>query len=172
MRKTEQTTGAMMKMKTKWILMASLMAGVGFGLQAADKVEKRGDPAEPKPYPMETCLVSGEKLGSMGEPVEFVHEGREVRLCCKGCRKDFDADSAKWMAKVDEAAKLVRAYPLKTCVVSGEELGSMGKPVVWVRERQEVRLCCKGCMKEFEAQSKQYLSALKEAGEKAAKEKH
>ena len=32
-----------------------------------------------KPYPLDVCIVSGEKLGSMGEPVAIVHEGQEIR---------------------------------------------------------------------------------------------
>lgn len=55
-------------------------------------------------YPLETCVVSGDRLGSMGEAVVFVHEGQEVRLCCGDCRKPFDADPAKYLAMI-EAAK-------------------------------------------------------------------
>ncbi len=42
--------------------------------------------AEVKPYPLDTCVVEDEKLGSMGDPYVFVHEGQELKLCCKGCR--------------------------------------------------------------------------------------
>lgn len=52
------------------------------------------------PYALSTCVVSGEKLGSMGKPYSFTHEGTEVRLCCKSCRKDFEADPAKFLAKL------------------------------------------------------------------------
>lgn len=51
-------------------------------------------------YPLTTCVVSGEKLGSMGDPFIFNHEGTEVRLCCKSCKEDFDAEPAKFMAKL------------------------------------------------------------------------
>ena len=56
-----------------------------------------------KPYTLQTCVVSGEKLGSMGEPVVFVHEGQEIKLCCKECLKDFKADPAKYIKKIDDA---------------------------------------------------------------------
>jgi hypothetical protein len=39
----------------------------------------------------------------MGKPYVFKHEGREVRLCCKDCLKDFKKDPAKYMKKLDEA---------------------------------------------------------------------
>jgi len=54
-------------------------------------------------YPLKTCVVGGESLGSMGDPVEFVHEGRLVQFCCEGCIDDFKKDSTKYLAKLDQA---------------------------------------------------------------------
>jgi hypothetical protein len=51
-------------------------------------------------YPLSTCVVSGEALGSMGQPIVIHHEGAEVRLCCKGCVKKFNADPAKYLEKL------------------------------------------------------------------------
>ncbi len=57
-----------------------------------------------KPYPLDTCVVSGEKLGSGGmKTYSFTHEGQEVKLCCKSCMKDFKKDPAKYMKKIQEA---------------------------------------------------------------------
>ena len=53
-----------------------------------------------KPYPLETCLVSGEKLGEMGKPYEIVHEGQQIKFCCKKCLPDFQKDPAKYLAKL------------------------------------------------------------------------
>lgn len=46
---------------------------------------------EPKKdtYTLTTCVVSGEKLGEMGDPYIFQYEGREVRFCCKKYGEDF-----------------------------------------------------------------------------------
>jgi YHS domain-containing protein len=55
-----------------------------------------------KPYPLNTCAVSGEKL-DMGKPYVFVHEGQEVKLCCKDCLKDFKKEPAKYMKKIQQA---------------------------------------------------------------------
>lgn len=64
------------------------------------------DPKAVKPeYPLDTCVVSGEKLGEMGSPVIFEYEGREVRFCCKGCKKTFLKDPAKYLKMIDDAAK-------------------------------------------------------------------
>ena len=72
-------------------------------LFAADKSAKSSDKA--KPYTLKTCIVSDEKLGEMGDPYVFTHEGREVKLCCKSCLKDFKKDTAKYMKKLDKADK-------------------------------------------------------------------
>jgi len=46
------------------------------------------------------CPVSGEKLGSMGEPHRFEHEGQPVSLCCKACLADFHADPPAYLRKL------------------------------------------------------------------------
>jgi YHS domain-containing protein len=59
----------------------------------------------PKPDKLTTCPVSGEKLGGdMGKPYVFVYQGQEVKLCCSGCKKDFDKDPAKYVKKIQDAA--------------------------------------------------------------------
>ena len=61
-------------------------------------------------YPLTTCVVSGEKLGGMGDAFEYIHKeagkpDRRVLLCCEGCVDDFKKEPAKFLAKLDEAAK-------------------------------------------------------------------
>jgi nitrous oxide reductase accessory protein NosL len=53
-----------------------------------------------KPYPLKVCIVSGDKLGEMGEPIVKVVNGREVKFCCKDCVKDFDKEPAKYLTKL------------------------------------------------------------------------
>ncbi len=53
-----------------------------------------------KPYTLDVCVVSGEKLGSMGKPFVFVYQGQEIKLCCDGCKSDFDKEPAKFLAKL------------------------------------------------------------------------
>lgn len=68
-------------------------------------------------YPLDTCVVSGEKLeGDMGGPVDYVHkeEGkpdRLVRFCCKGCIKDFKKDPVKFLKKIDDAPAAKAGQP-------------------------------------------------------------
>lgn len=58
----------------------------------------------PKPDKLAICPVSGEKLDEMGKPYVFVYQGQEVKLCCSGCKKDFDKDPAKYLKKIQDAA--------------------------------------------------------------------
>jgi YHS domain-containing protein len=59
------------------------------------------DSAQTKPYPLEVCLVSGEKLGSMGEPTSLTHEGQEIKFCCDSCEPRFKKDPAKYLSKLE-----------------------------------------------------------------------
>ena len=47
------------------------------------------------------CPVTGEELGSMGEPVPVQLGGQTVYVCCKGCAKRALADPAKTLASVE-----------------------------------------------------------------------
>ncbi|WP_438481150.1 hypothetical protein [Oleiharenicola lentus] len=60
-------------------------------------------------YPLNICVVSEEKLGEMGKPIDYVYQkegqpDRLVRLCCKGCVKDFKKDPEKYLKQIDDAA--------------------------------------------------------------------
>ena len=69
---------------------------------------------QPAPYPLTTCIVSGGKLGSMGDAVVTEHNGREIKFCCKSCVKTFKKNPDKYMKKLDEAeAKLPATQPAK-----------------------------------------------------------
>ena len=69
--------------------------------------------------------------------------------------------------KEDKADK--KAYPLKTCVVSDEKLGDMGKPFIYKYKGREVQFCCSNCQKDFDKNPDKYLKKLDEAEKKAAK---
>jgi YHS domain-containing protein len=116
-------------------------------------------------YPIDYCVVSGEKLSSMGEPVVKTYNGREVRFCCNSCVAKFEKDEAKYSKKLDDAiiAAQKPSYAPTTCPVTGEKLvgGDMGGPVDYVYNNQLVRFCCKGCIATFKKNPEKYLSKLK-----------
>ena len=98
-----------MKMKLTFLLaFATMLVGLTFSGVAADPKTA----AQAKPYPLKTCIVSGEKFGGdMGDPYVFTYEGREVKLCCKGCLDDFKKDAAKYVKKMEAAE--TKAAPKK-----------------------------------------------------------
>ena len=94
-------------MKTLKTLSAGLLLA---GILAAAFTATAADSAKPKAYTLKTCPVSDEKLGGdMGDPYVFTYgktkdsPGREIKLCCKSCLKDFNKDPKKFLKKIDEA---------------------------------------------------------------------
>lgn len=155
-----------LKYCTAALLTAVFLAGPAVAL-ADDKAENK-EKAKGKPYPLEKCVVADEAFGGdMGEPFVFVHEGREVKLCCKSCKKDFDKETAKYIKKIDAAAKKVKAYTAKTCLVSDEAIDGHGEPFVFIAKGQEVKLCCEECKKDFDKDPAKFLGKLKKDGAKA-----
>ncbi len=53
-----------------------------------------------KPYPLSTCLVTGEGLNSKGTPITFNHKGQEIKVCCPACQMAFKAQSKVYLAKL------------------------------------------------------------------------
>ena len=41
----------------------------------------------------------------MGEPFVFMHEGQEIKLCCKSCQKDFKKTPNKFLNKLKKTEK-------------------------------------------------------------------
>lgn len=80
-------------MKTK---ITSFLTAALLGLSLASCASTSGA----KPYPLDVCIVSGNKLGSMGRPITKVYDGQEVKFCCQPCTEDFAANPAKYMAKL------------------------------------------------------------------------
>ncbi|MCB1130176.1 MAG: YHS domain-containing protein [Verrucomicrobiae bacterium] len=74
-------------------------------LAACQKEAPQTPAADTTAYPLDHCLVSGEKLGGMGEPVSIVHDGREVKFCCDQCIPKFRKDPEKYLSKLDSETK-------------------------------------------------------------------
>jgi hypothetical protein len=49
----------------------------------------------------QVCPVSDEELGSMGTPIKVTVNGRDVFLCCAGCKDKLLADPETYLAKLD-----------------------------------------------------------------------
>lgn len=120
-----------------------------------EKTERVGDP-----YTLNTCPVSGEKLGSMGEAPVIIQDGREVRLCCAGCEKKYRENAEEMNAKIDE--KLIADqdahYPATTCINSGAELKNGG--VSFIAGNRLFKTCCKNCQAKVEADPASFMAKL------------
>ena len=91
------TRKKILNMKAKLII--TLLGGfLGLALVACN--EEKAAPEASAGGAQKTCPVSGEELGSMGEPVVVMHDGKEVKLCCDSCLPKFNAYPAKYAAMV------------------------------------------------------------------------
>ncbi|MFA6046738.1 MAG: hypothetical protein WC718_17270 [Phycisphaerales bacterium] len=63
-------------------------------------------------------------------------------------------------AAKEDAKGAVKPYPLKLCIVTDNDLGSMGDPRTFVYEGQEIKICCKPCEKKFLKTPEKYLEKL------------
>ncbi len=98
-------------MKIKNIITASLLAALASFSATSAIAEETKPPAKEvkadgkkeavKPYKLDTCIVSDEKLGEMGQPVVFVYQGQEIKFCCKKCKPKFEMDPAKYLKKLE-----------------------------------------------------------------------
>jgi YHS domain-containing protein len=155
-------------MLRRTLLALAMVAVLGVGSYAA--VAQDGKPAT-RPtkaeYPLDTCPVMNVKIDSKGSPVTFEHEGRTVKVCCARCERSFKQNPERFHAKLDAmiTAKQKAAYPMKTCLVSGEELGGMGEPINYVHRpaNRLVRFCCEGCVDSFKEDPAKFLAKLDEA---------
>lgn len=85
----------------------SIFASLTFLLAACSKqepatTETTAAEVAAKPYPLDVCIVSGEELGGMGEPVVIVHEGQEIKFCCDKCEPKFRKDPDKYLSKLEQ----------------------------------------------------------------------
>lgn len=91
-------------MKVKTLLHTVLVAAfavVSLPIVSAEEAKPEEKKELAKPYKLDTCIVSDEKLGEMGAPFVFTHEGQEIKLCCKKCKGKFDKDPALYLKKLE-----------------------------------------------------------------------
>jgi hypothetical protein len=159
----------MKKILTRSVLATLAFAGIAFaGFGSAATVDEEAYAvvkAQAPAYPVRTCIVDGTRFSAEMQPVPYVKFGRLLYLCSsEECKKKVEADPEPFFAKVKDAVIAVQKpiYPLTTCIVSGEELGSMGEPIDAVHGTRLVRLCCKGCKKGLAAKPDEFIAKIDE----------
>lgn len=48
------------------------------------------------------CPVTGEPLGSMGDPIPVTVQGRTIQVCCQGCVAAVQKNPEKYLKAVDD----------------------------------------------------------------------
>jgi hypothetical protein len=149
-----------------WYGIGVFCMGVAIAISAGAKEEEKAAAPEAATarvgdaYTLGVCPVSGEKLGSMGDPVVFIKDGKEIRLCCAGCQKKFDANAEAMIKDID--AKLIADqeshYPATTCINSGAELKDGG--VSFVVGNRLLKTCCAKCEAKVKADPASFLAKL------------
>lgn len=123
-------------------------------------------------YPLNECLIGEDPLVVDGENIALdrVFNNRLFRFCCEGCVGVVAKDPAAAIAKLDKAViDAQRAtYPLKTCLISGEDLPSAEDVVEIVVANRLIRLCCDGCLLTLEGNPGLHIQKL-DAAWKAAR---
>ena len=97
-----------MKLKITIITLASIciVVGVAACTTTGSRVGNTTSSAQPvgassvKPYSLDTCVVTDNRLGSMGDPVRLVHNSQEMKFCCKPCVKKFKTNPDKYLFKL------------------------------------------------------------------------
>jgi hypothetical protein len=94
-----------MKTKLKKIAAIMLLTGTAvFMTSCASTGSTPGAPASlggTKAYPRQTCLVTDNDLGSMGDEQRIVYQGQELKFCCKPCVEKFKKNPAKYLQKLN-----------------------------------------------------------------------
>lgn len=152
------------------IAVVAALALATYGAALAQQGGPTTRPTGATQYPLDTCPVMGVKLDSKGKPITKEYDGRTVKVCCARCVRTFEQNPEKFHAKMDKliVGEQLDAYPLTTCVVSGEALGEMGDPVNFVHrpENRLVRFCCEGCVEAFRKDPVPFLAKIDEAAKK------
>ncbi len=89
------------------LVLAAAVAAVAT-ISRADGTNSVAVAGKPVPYPLGTCVVSGDKLGGdMGPPIVFIYQtngiNQEIKFCCPDCKPKFLADPDKYMKIIRQA---------------------------------------------------------------------
>lgn len=158
------TTATLALLCVTWAATPAFAQHEDHGKQPASGADAKQEKSEfaGDPYLLDVDPVTGEKLGPVADQIIFQHEGRELRFANEKNQKAFVADPAKYLPELDKKmiSQQLPYYPLKTCPVSGKELGEMGEPRQIIVRNRLVQLCCNGCEKKLFADTGKYVAAL------------
>jgi YHS domain-containing protein len=138
---------------------------VEFTNEAADvdaPAEATGEDLSQRTPINDVCLVSGKAIDPQ---FNLLHEGQVIGFCCPNCPAAFQAEPAKYLAKLPPAsAKDGNAEDLSArtpvnavCLVSGKAIDPQFN---LLHEGQVIGFCCPNCPAAFQADPAKYLAKL------------
>ncbi|PHX57816.1 MAG: hypothetical protein CK553_02555 [Opitutia bacterium] len=84
-----------------------------------------------------------------------------ITLALISCISAIGADKPSETKPADTGKAVApKAYPLKTCIVSDNDLDSMGEQASFIFQGQTIKVCCKPCIAKFEKNPAKYLKKL------------
>ena len=98
------------------------------------------------------CPVSGNQLGSMGDPIKVKAGGMDLFVCCEGCKKG-KVNKEHWATIRGNIAKAQGI-----CPVMEKELPANAKSTVV--EGQLVFVCCPPCTKKIDKDPSRFLTKV------------
>lgn len=162
-------------------IISRLIGAAGFvavaaGLTAPTTSVSEAPKQQGAPYLLGVCPISGRPLPEDGGVVvilegasDSAQTGREVRVCCNGCKGKMEKDSAKYIGKIDEliiADQLARYPKSMGCpVMDTKALPDPTGPearecTLIVYKNRLVRFCCGKCTKSFYKDPEKYIAKL------------
>jgi hypothetical protein len=91
------------------LVLAVVFAAIPAILRADGTNAIKAANTKPTPYPLDTCVVSGEKLGGdMGDPIVFIYQdntkgiNQEIKFCCSMCKPKFLKEPDKYMKVIKD----------------------------------------------------------------------
>jgi YHS domain-containing protein len=114
------------------------------------------------------CSQPGSKSSPKADPPSSASPQKPAETPKAAEPKQADAGAKalpEGLAELPEADRAL-AQKQKVCPVSGEPLGSMGKPVKVEIKGRTVFLCCGGCEADLKKDPDKYLAKLDAAGQK------
>lgn len=88
-------------------------------LTAADQMSDK----ELIPYPLDTCIVTGQDLYAVHGPITFAYENREIKLCTKSCVMIFEDDPELYLAALPELPELPESASQNEVIMESSSLG-------------------------------------------------
>jgi hypothetical protein len=95
-----------------------ILAGAIAAIATISRAGGTSPTTKPTPYPLDTCIVSGDKLGGdMGKPIVFIYQtngiNQEIKFCCSDCPPKFKANPDKYMKIILDAEPKAAAKDAK-----------------------------------------------------------